>query len=409
MRIAIVGLGYVGLPLALALSKHYSILGFDINPVRIEELRRGYDRTHESDQQLSEKTSMIDFTTELEHCEVYLVTVPTPVDKENSPDLEPLIKASEMIGKVLQIGDVVCYESTVYPGVTELECGKTLQRISGLRSGTDFFLGYSPERINTGDSHHQLTQVVKVIAGQTSETIQLLAEIYGSITKIYRAPSIRVAEMCKVMENAQRDINIAFMNEMSQIAHEFGISIYDVLRAAETKWNFLRFRPGLVGGHCIGIDSYYLVEGALHYGCKLPSLMQKTRKINEEMSSWVAKIISEELCLDDQRIKRIHVLGLTFKENVTDLRNSKVVDLIHELTEMGYQVTASDCRAHPAELAQLDVILENPQGPYDLVVLAVPHQEYGQMDLMPLLGEDGRLFDLTNYLVKFDPTRRIVL
>src|SRR3989338_3939934 len=230
MRIAVVGLGYVGLPLALALSQYYSILGFDINRVRIEELQHGYDRTHETNLNTIEREhSRLDFTTELEHCDVYLVTVPTPVNESHWPDLGPLTSASETIGKVLQRGDIVCYESTVYPGVTEEECGKTLQLISGLQSGRDFFLGYSPERTNPGDSQHHVTQVIKVVAGQTPETTQRLAEIYGSITNVYQAPNIRVAEMSKVMENAQRDINIAFMNEMSQIAHGFGLSINDVL------------------------------------------------------------------------------------------------------------------------------------------------------------------------------------
>jgi UDP-N-acetyl-D-galactosamine dehydrogenase len=378
-RIAVIGLGYVGLPLAVAIARHFPTVGFDISESRVAELHKGFDRTGEVEA-ANLRASTIKLSAKAEDikgADVFIVTVPTPVDDKNEPDLKPVLSACRSVGAMMGKGSVVVFESTVYPGVTEDICGPELERLSGLKCGTDFFLGYSPERINPGDREHTVDRITKVIAGQTPEVTELLARVYGSVTTggVFRAASIKVAEAAKVIENAQRDINIAFINEITRIFQKLGISVYDVLDASATKWNFLNFKPGLVGGHCIGVDPFYLARCAIDNDYH-PEIILAGRRINDGMGPWVAEQVAN--LVDKQA--RILVLGLTFKENVPDLRNSKVVDVIRGLRERGLNVDVHDPFADPAEaqheygetlIPSLDGL-----GSYDCILGAVPHTPY---------------------------------
>ncbi|MBX9634353.1 MAG: nucleotide sugar dehydrogenase [Magnetospirillum sp.] len=378
-RIAVIGLGYVGLPLAVALARHFPTVGFDISEPRVAELHKGFDRTGEVDT-ANLRASTIKLSAKLDDtkgCNVYIVTVPTPVDDNNEPDLRPVLSACRSVGAVMAKGAVVVFESTVYPGVTEDICGPELERVSGLKCGVDFFLGYSPERINPGDREHTVDRITKVVAGQNPEISALLGNIYGTVTTggVFLAASIRVAEAAKVIENAQRDINIAFINEITLIFQKLGISVYDVLDASATKWNFLNFKPGLVGGHCIGVDPFYLARCAQDNGYH-PEIILAGRRINDGMGPWIAEQVAGLV----DPAARILVLGLTFKENVPDLRNSKVVDVIRGLRDRGFAVDVHDPYADPAEatheygetlIPSLDGL-----GGYDCIIGAVPHAPY---------------------------------
>jgi UDP-N-acetyl-D-glucosamine/UDP-N-acetyl-D-galactosamine dehydrogenase len=377
--VAIVGLGYVGLPLANALAKKgYTVLGFDISERRVKSLEAGHDWTGEvSDADLA--TTTMTFSTDpaiLAKADIIIVAVPTPVDDKNKPDLSPVTGASHTVGKHIKKGMIVCYESTVYPGVTEDICGAILEQESGLTCGKDFFLGYSPERINPGDKEHTVDKIAKVVGGQDEKTTDTLCALYGDVTSggIHRAPSIKVAEMAKAIENAQRDINIAYINEVAMLCHHLGIATKDVLAAAKTKWNFLNFQPGLVGGHCIGVDPYYLVEKAQQLGMDT-QLITAGRSINDGMAGFVAYEILTEL--GDATGKKILVLGLTFKENVPDTRNSKSADVVRQLQKAGCTVVI-----HDAIVGKEGVEREKLEwgeltgGPYDAIVFLVPHKEY---------------------------------
>jgi UDP-N-acetyl-D-galactosamine dehydrogenase len=403
-RIVVIGLGYVGLPLAIALARSFAVTGLDIDRRRVAELQGGFDRTREVDA-AALAASSLRITADASDCvgaDIYIVTVPTPVDAANQPDLRPVIGASESVGALLDGArrPIIVYESTVYPGVTEDICGPLLERVSGLKRGVDFFLGYSPERINPGDREHTVDRIVKVIAGENEAVTDRLATIYGAVTSAgtFRAASIRAAEAAKVIENAQRDINIAFMNEITQIFARLDISIWDVLEAAGTKWNFLKFQPGLVGGHCIGVDPYYLSFRAQQLGQE-PNVILAGRSINDGMGAWVA----DQLHARRQgRAGSALVMGLTFKENVPDLRNSKVIDVIRRLQALGHEVQVHDPLADPDEaMHEYGVTLgtDGLSGSYDLVVVAVPHQAYaglGEEQIAGLIAPGGLLADLKN-------------
>ncbi|MGE5548216.1 MAG: nucleotide sugar dehydrogenase [Solirubrobacterales bacterium] len=402
-KIAVIGLGYVGLPLAVAIARHFPTIGMDISGPRVDELHRGFDRTGEVEAPAL-RASTIHLTTAIEDCrgaDVYIVTVPTPVTADNRPDLRPVESACRSVGSVLEKGrrQVVVFESTVYPGVTEDICGPLLEAVSGLKAGVDFFLGYSPERINPGDRQHTVERITKVVAGQTPEVTDLLARIYGSVTSggVFRAASIKVAEAAKVIENAQRDINIAFINEVTMIFQRLGLSVYDVLEASATKWNFLNFRPGLVGGHCIGVDPFYLAQCAQDNGHH-PEIILAGRRINDGMGAYVAEQVDARL---DRKPARILVLGLTFKENVPDLRNTKVIDVVRALEGLGHAVEVHDPMADPDEARHeydlaLKASLDGAAG-YDCVVGAVPHDAYvafGPETLATLVRQGGLVADI---------------
>ena len=402
-RIVVIGLGYVGLPLAVALAKSFDVVGFDIDRRRVDELRAGHDRTNEIEPEKL-KASTLQLTTRVPDClgrDVYIVTVPTPVDDDNQPDLRPVVGATESVAGMLDPArkPIIVYESTVYPGVTEDICGPLLERGSGLKRGEDFFLGYSPERINPGDREHTVDRIVKVVAGENEEVTRRLAEIYGKVTSagIFEARSIKAAEAAKVIENAQRDINIAFMNEITQIFSKMNISIWDVLEAAGTKWNFLKFQPGLVGGHCIGVDPDYLSYRAQQLGQE-PHVILAGRSINDGMGSWVA----DQLHARRKKPGSVLVLGLTFKENVPDLRNSRVIDVIRRLEALGHEVTVHDPHADAAEAMHeygVELAIDGLAGRYDMVVVAVPHAAYGALpdeQIGSLVAEGGLLADLKN-------------
>ncbi len=383
-RIAVIGLGYVGLPLAVGLARHYPVTGFDIAEARIAELRSGRDRTGEiDDARLRASTLALSSDTEaIRGFDVYIVTVPTPVTADNQPDLGAVRAASRTVGQAMAKGAIVVYEFTVYPGVTEEICGPELEEASGLHCGRDFFLGYSPERINPGDKEHTVDRIIKVVAGQTPDVTDRLAEIYGTLTTggVFRARDIRTAEAAKVIENAQRDINIAFINEVAAIFQKMGMSVYDVLEAAGTKWNFLRFSPGLVGGHCIGVDPFYLAHAATVIGHH-PEIILAGRRINDAMGGFVADCVARELAMKGKGAgARILILGLTFKENVPDLRNSHVIDVVKGLRARGFQVEVHDPFADPAEAKheyglELRSTLDGASG-FDCVIGAVPHAPY---------------------------------
>ncbi len=406
MKIAVIGLGYVGLPLAVALARKFEVWGFDIDTGRIEELHRGHDRTNEISPERMAETSLklTSAPEDIKGADIFIVTVPTPVDEHNQPDLRPVLSATRTVAPLLDVANtpIVVYESTVYPGVTEEICGPELEKLSGLVCGKDFFLGYSPERINPGDREHTVDKITKVVAGQTPEITAKLCDMYGAITSggTFPAASIKVAEAAKVIENTQRDVNIALMNEIAQIFSKIGISTWDVLEAAGTKWNFLKFQPGLVGGHCIGVDPYYLSHKAEALGHN-PALILAGRSTNDGMSGFVADALHRRL---EQDSAKVLVLGLTFKENVPDLRNSKVVDLIQAIEAHGHQVTVHDPEADAADAHHEYGITLDPDpfgAQYDMVVLAVAHQAYadmGQDKLFGLLREDGLLADLKDAL-----------
>jgi UDP-N-acetyl-D-galactosamine dehydrogenase len=409
--VTVVGLGYVGLPLAIALAKHFPTTGLDIDTRRIAELKSGRDRTGEIEpgQLAASSLALTDDPDECPSSDFYIVTVPTPINAANRPDLTIVKAASKTVGKLLQAAvasgrkPVVVYESTVYPGVTEEICGPLLESVSGLTCGRDFFLAYSPERINPGDREHTVDKITKVVSGQTPETLDRVADLYGTVTTggVHRASSIKAAEAAKVIENAQRDINIAFMNEIAQIFGKMDLSVWDVLAAARTKWNFLPFAPGLVGGHCIGVDPYYLSYRAEELGHH-PRVILSGRETNDKMAHWVAERINQTLGGVGGR--KILVLGLTFKENVPDLRNSKVADLVASLKELGHDVAVHDPLADPAEAAhEYGITLDAGalDGTYDVVLLAVPHRDYLQKDvheLRSMLAEGGILADLKGAL-----------
>lgn len=402
--IAVIGLGYVGLPLAVALARHFPVLGFDIDRSRVEELRRGEDRTREIEPEILRSSSlrMSADAADLPGHTIYIVTVPTPVDDKNVPDLGPVRSASRTVGEALKTkavpGTIVVYESTVYPGVTEDICGPLLEQLSGLTCGRDFFLGYSPERINPGDKVHTVDKITKVVAGQTPEVAARLADIYGRITSggIHLAPSIKTAEAAKVIENAQRDINIAFINEIAMIFGKLGISTYDVLEAAGTKWNFLKFQPGLVGGHCIGVDPYYLAHRAEELGHHARIILSG-RAINDGMSAYVAEAVSARIAPGGT----VLLLGLTFKEDVPDLRNSKVADLAGHLKRLGHAVTLHDPLADPNEAQHEYGLMLAPRldqlSGFDAVLAAVPHAAYrsfADAELARLVKSGGLIADL---------------
>lgn len=386
-RMAVVGLGYVGLPIALTFARKISVIGFDISEARLEKMRHGIDPSEELPASAFENADIL-FTSSLEdlaRASFYIVAVPTPIDKFNQPDLKPLLSATRSVAKVLKKGDYVVYESTVYPGCTEDDCKPILEDISGLKAGVDFKLGYSPERINPGDADHRLDNTVKIVSGCDAEALDQIAKVYelAVAAGVHRAPSIKVAEAAKIIENTQRDVNIALMNELSIIFSRIGINTYDVLEAAGTKWNFLKFSPGLVGGHCIGVDPYYLVHKAeeLKYH---PQIINAGRFINDSMGGYIAKKILKQLISLGKNIRdsRILVMGVTFKEDVADIRNSKVVDIVRELESFGVLVDVVDPHASADEVAHeygLSLI-PTPKPPYDAAVLAVAHQAYKGKD-----------------------------
>jgi len=390
-KICIIGLGYVGLPLAHAFSSKYKVIGFDIAKWRIDELSNGYDRTLElNEEQVKEAINNgMEFTLNIEDikdCNIFIVTVPTPIDKNNRPNLTPLIKASENIGKILKRDDIVIYESTVYPGATEDDCVPILEKFSGLEFNKDFFCGYSPERINPGDKEHTVTKILKVTSGSTPKIGKRVDELYASIITAgtHLAPTIKVAEAAKVIENSQRDINIAFVNELSMIFNKLGISTNDVLKAAGTKWNFLPFKPGLVGGHCIGVDPYYLTHKAQEIGYN-PEIILAGRRLNDNMGIYVANQIVKLMIKKGQKIQgaKVLVLGITFKENCPDIRNSRVIDVIKELRDFGCDIEVSDYWADKDEVSyEYDLKLKNniDINTYDAVVLAVAHDKYKQLE-----------------------------
>ncbi|APS39299.1 MULTISPECIES: nucleotide sugar dehydrogenase [unclassified Salegentibacter] len=416
-KIAVIGLGYVGLPLARLFATKYPVVGFDINKARVEELMTGHDSTLEVEDDVLqsalvkkedlEKENGLYCSAELEDiadCSYYIITVPTPVDKNNRPDLTPLYKSSEAVAKVLKKGDVVIYESTVYPGVTEDECVPVLEKHSGLTFNEDFFVGYSPERINPGDKEHTVDKILKVTAGSTPEIGKKVNELYADVITAgtHLAPTIKVAEAAKVIENSQRDINIAFVNELAKIFNMMGIDTQDVLEAAGTKWNFLPFKPGLVGGHCIGVDPYYLAQKAQEIGYH-PEIILAGRRMNDSMGQYVASEVVKLMLQNDQKVKgaNILVLGITFKENCPDVRNTKVVDVIKNLNEYGTNVTIYDPLANPEEVKheyRLKTVKELPKEKYDAVVLAVAHKEFLEMDLDQLKNGNTVVYDVKGVL-----------
>jgi UDP-N-acetyl-D-galactosamine dehydrogenase len=402
-HIVVVGLGYVGLPLAVALADHLRVTGFDIDRGRIEELRRHEDRTRELDQDrlAASSLALTDDPETARGADIYIVTVPTPVDASNQPDLRPLLAATRSVAGMIDPGRLttIVFESTVYPGVTEDICGPELERASGLKRATHFRLGYSPERINPGDREHTVERITKVVAGEDAATTDLLSDLYGSMNggRIFKAASIMAAEAAKVIENAQRDINIAFINEITQIFSRLGLSTWDVLEAARTKWNFLPFEPGLVGGHCIGVDPYYLAHRARELGHE-PRIILAGRETNDGMGAWVADRLHERL---GNRAGRVLVLGLTFKENVPDLRNSRVIDVVRRLQWLGHDVLVADPLADPEEAArdyELDLVDPTALGDkVDLVLGAVAHAEYKAWTaekVSALLKDNGQVADL---------------
>ncbi|WP_339654706.1 nucleotide sugar dehydrogenase [uncultured Maribacter sp.] len=417
IKIAIIGLGYVGLPLARLFATKYPVVGFDINQGRIDELRKGHDSTLEVEDDILQavlkespqmKTGLYcsNQLDDIADCTYYIVTVPTPVDRTNRPILTPLYKASETVGQVLKKGDTVVYESTVYPGVTEDECIPVLEKISGLTFNVDFFAGYSPERINPGDKEHTVEKILKVTSGSTPEVGKKVDALYASVITAgtHLAPSIKVAEAAKVIENSQRDINIAFVNELAKIFNLMGIDTHQVLEAAGTKWNFLPFKPGLVGGHCIGVDPYYLAQKAQEYGYH-PEIILAGRRMNDTMGKYVASEVVKLMVQRDIKIKgsNILVLGITFKENCPDVRNTKAVDVINNLKTYGTNVTIYDPWASSKEVEHeynMKVIKNVPTEKFDAIVLTVAHKEFLEMELKKMLKPDGILYDVKGILKK---------
>jgi UDP-N-acetyl-D-galactosamine dehydrogenase len=417
IKIAIIGLGYVGLPLARLFSTKYPVVGFDVNQTRVQALMNGIDATLEVDSELlqSALTSQVPAlgskglycTSSMEDirgCNYFIVTVPTPVDAHNNPDLTPLIKASETVGKVIQPGAIVIYESTVYPGVTEEKCVPVVEQVSGLTFNKEFFAGYSPERINPGDKEHTVEKIKKVTSGSTPETGQKVDALYRSVivAGTHLAPTIRVAEAAKVIENSQRDINIAFVNELAKIFNRMDIDTQAVLEAAATKWNFLPFKPGLVGGHCIGVDPYYLAQKAQEFGYH-PEIILAGRRMNDGMGEYVANQVVRLMLKKGVQVvgSNILLLGFTFKENCPDVRNTKVIDIVHTLNDYNVHVTIFDPWVNPDEVQhayQVNVVTEFPKAQYDAIILAVAHQSFSSLNLTSYLKETGVLYDVKSVL-----------
>jgi UDP-N-acetyl-D-galactosamine dehydrogenase len=412
-KIAIIGLGYVGLPLAVEFGQKYTTFGFDINENRVDQLNQGNDSTLEiSNNYLSKSLNNGLFTItskwrDIENCNVFIVTVPTPTDQYNRPVLTPLIKASETVGSVLKKGDIVVYESTVYPGVTEDECVPILEKVSGLKFNTDFFAGYSPERINPGDKEHTVTKILKVTSGSTPEIAEIIDQLYKSIivAGTFKASSIKVAEAAKVIENSQRDINIAFVNELSKIFNLLGLDTNEVLDAAGTKWNFLKFKPGLVGGHCIGVDPYYLAQKAQEVGYH-PEIILAGRRLNDGMGVYVANETIKLMLKNDIKIKgaKVLILGFTFKEDCPDVRNTKVIDIIHELNTYDVNLTLVDPWANVEEiLKEYGISSFNSipnQKKFDAIILAVGHKLFLQLDIMNIVEKNYVIYDVKRVLSK---------
>ena len=410
IRICVIGLGYVGLPLARLFSTKFPTIGFDMNQSRVDALMSGHDATLEVDDALlQEAISKYGFvcTTDLEQirdCNFYVVAVPTPVDRNNHPDLTPLLGASHTVGQVISRGDVVVYESTVYPGVTEEECLPQVERVSGLKYNQDFYAGYSPERINPGDKEHTVEKIRKVTSGSTPEIAQLVDSVYNAVLTngTHLAPSIRVAEASKIIENSQRDVNIAFMNELAKIFNAMGIDTNDVLEAAASKWNFIRLKPGLVGGHCISVDPYYLIQKAQVYGV-LPRLMTNARRLNDGMGDYVANQVIRCMNLRGVMVKdaRYLLLGITFKENCPDIRNTKVVDIYHTLSQYSSDITVYDPWANPESVQRAyGIQIQNhlPQQQFDAVILCVAHSQFLQLDVRSLVRGNGLVYDVKGVL-----------
>lgn len=414
-KIAVIGLGYVGLPLARLFATKYPVIGFDINQGRINELNTGTDSTLEVSEEALQNV-LVDKPSDanglycsaklddIKDCNIYVVTVPTPVDKNNRPDLTPLYKSSETVGKVLKKGDIVIYESTVYPGVTEEECVPVLEKVSGLRFNVDFFAGYSPERINPGDKEHTVEKILKVTAGSTPEIGKKIDDLYKSVITAgtHLAPTIKVAEAAKVIENSQRDINIAFVNELAKIFNKLEIDTHAVLEAAGTKWNFLPFKPGLVGGHCIGVDPYYLAQKAQEHGYH-PEIILAGRRLNDSMGEYVASEVVKCMIKKGINVREATVLmlGVTFKENCPDVRNTKIVDVIEALSDYGLKVSIYDPWANPNEVNHeygLQTMNTVPKDRYDAVVLGVAHKEFLHLDFPELKKDGGIVYDVKGIL-----------
>lgn len=409
-HIAVIGLGYVGLPLAIEFAKKYAVVGFDINLERTQELQKGEDRTKEADlgsliEVISKGTLVFSSVLkDIANCNIFIVTVPTPIDQFKAPDLTPLLKASEMLGKVLKKDDIVIYESTVYPGCTEEDCVPVLEKFSGLKFNEDFYCGYSPERINPGDKINTLTKIKKVTSGSTPEIANIVDELYSSIITAgtHKAPSIKVAEASKAIENAQRDVNISFVNELALIFDRIGIDTTDVIEAAGTKWNFLKYKPGLVGGHCIGVDPYYLAHKAQSLGYH-PQVILSGRRVNDNMGMFVANKVIKLMINKGHKIQgaKALILGITFKENCPDIRNSRVIDIYQELKQFGLQVEVYDPHAAHKEVKyEYDIeLIQSPHGHYDAIILAVSHQEFNQIDFKALKnGNNTVVFDTKSFL-----------
>lgn len=418
-QLAIIGLGYVGLPLAVEFGKYYPTLGFDINQARISELNKGEDHTLEVSSEELKQAGKLSYSSNLDdlrRANVYIVTVPTPIDKHRQPDLTPLIKASETLGKVIKAGDVVIYESTVYPGATEEDCIPVIERVSGLKYNVDFFAGYSPERINPGDKEHRVTTIKKVTSGSTPDIAEFVDKLYGSIITAgtYKASSIRVAEAAKVIENTQRDLNIALINELAVIFNKLGIDTEEVLLAAGTKWNFLPFRPGLVGGHCIGVDPYYLTHKAQAIGYH-PEVILAGRRINDSMGRYVVSELVKTMVKRRMHVAgaKVLVMGLTFKENCPDIRNTKVVDILAELKEYGVTADVFDPWVDAAEAQHeygITPLQQPEQGSYDAVILAVGHKQFrdlGAEGIRAFSKTGGVLYDLKYVLSANDSDLRL--
>lgn len=407
IKIGVIGLGYVGLPLAVEFGKVYGVTGFDISESRVAELKKGVDRTLEVDAANLKSSAFLKFTTntaDLAACNYYIVTVPTPVNEHKIPDLGPLLKACETVGRVLSKGDIVIFESTVYPGATEEDCVPVLEKNSGLKFNRDFYCGYSPERINPGDKLHTLVKIKKVTSGSTPAAAEKVDALYRSIilAGTHLAPSIKVAEAAKVIENSQRDINIAFINELAKIFHKMNIDTGDVLAAAATKWNFLPFRPGLVGGHCIGVDPYYLTYKAQSLGY-IPEIILAGRRLNDNMGGYVAGHIIKLMIKKDILINksRVLILGVTFKENCPDIRNSRVVDIINELKEFGADIDVYDPWARADEVREeykISMIKEIKSIKYDAIVLAVAHDSFRSLDIASLKKKKSVVYDVKGFL-----------
>ena len=409
-KICVIGLGYVGLPLARLFSTKFKTIGYDMNAGRVDALMKGHDATLEvSDELLQDAIKNHGFRcttklSEIKDCNFYVVAVPTPVDSDNRPDLKPLWGASETVGKVISKGDVVVYESTVYPGVTEEECLPVVERISGLKFNKDFFAGYSPERINPGDKQHTVEKIRKVTSGSTPKIADYVDKVYNSVlvNGTHKAPSIKVAEASKIIENSQRDVNIAFMNELAKIFNAMGIDTHDVIEAASSKWNFIKLSPGLVGGHCISVDPYYLIQKAQVYGV-LPRIMRAARRLNDGMGAYVANQTIK--CMNKKGVmvkdSKILILGITFKENCPDIRNTKVVDIYHTLEEYTNNITVYDPWAdveHVKHEYGITITNKLPRKKYDAVILAVSHNEFLRLDVKKLVVDNGVIYDVKGIL-----------